>query len=35
MNLFLSNGIDMNRRDKVRRREERKTIIKIPNINSN
>jgi len=25
----------MNRKDKVRKKEERKTIIKIPNINSN
>jgi len=25
----------MNRRDKMRKREERKMIIKIPNINSN
>jgi len=25
----------MNRRDKTRKREERKMIIKIPNINSN
>jgi len=33
--MFLSNGSDMNRKDKVSRREKRKTIIRIPNINSN
>ena len=33
--IFLSNESDMNRKDKVRKKEERKTIIKIPNINSN